>query len=472
MIKLEPIYLKWLVNKNYKFFSIRNNGDLLYRVNARGAIKESVLMKIVPAIISSCTVIVVLFLLYKNNSVMGLMLALFSIIYVLLLVLTGLKSYGLSNAYTQKLISLNTTTENIVRSIATIKVLDVSEQFVKQWKDENLIQTKSYGKLITIQSFQEIISNIYTYLIPIVVNVIGIMTTQHTGFQEMALLPLLYLVVQNVSVLGMAFVSVYTVAPTINKTNELLDEDFMKEKKPQKKKLSNNCIIEMDNLSYYYGPQLCFKDVNAKIKKGEKIAVLGLSGSGKSTFLKIIANLLCDYRGEIFFADTCREKPVYLDQETCIIDGTILENVAFGQKIDLKKLMKVAQITGLDKIVNQQPQGWSTRISKGKNLSKGQEQRVCLARCLLKESDIYLLDEATSNIDVLDEEVIINNLFCEYEDIANKNIFISTHKLNIINYVDRVVYVSDNKIYFGTHSDLMKRVMSYKELMQQAECNR
>ena len=171
---------------------------------------------------------------------MGLMLALFSIIYVLLLVLTGLKSYGLSNAYTQKLISLNTTTENIVRSIATIKVLDVSEQFVKQWKDENLIQTKSYGKLITIQSFQEIISNIYTYLIPIVVNVIGIMTTQHTGFQEMALLPLLYLVVQNVSVLGMAFVSVYTVAPTINKTNELLDEDFMKEKKPQKKKLSNN----------------------------------------------------------------------------------------------------------------------------------------------------------------------------------------------------------------------------------------
>lgn len=128
--------------------------------------------------------------------------------------------------------------------------------------------------------------------------------------------------------------------------------------------------------------------------------------------------------------------------------------------------MKVAQITGLDKIVNQQPQGWSTRISKGKNLSKGQEQRVCLARCLLKESDIYLLDEATSNIDVLDEEVIINNLFCEYEDIANKNIFISTHKLNIINYVDRVVYVSDNKIYFGTHSDLMKRVMSYKELMQ------
>ena len=455
-----------LVNKNYKFFSIRNNGDLLYRVNARGAIKESVLMKIVPAIISSCTVIVVLLLLYKNNSVMGLMLALFSIIYVLLLVLTGLKSYGLSNAYTQKLISLNTTTENIVRSIATIKVLDVSEQFVKQWKDENLIQTKSYGKLITIQSFQEIISNIYTYLIPIVVNVIGIITTQHTGFQEMALLPLLYLVVQNVSVLGMAFVSVYTVAPTINKTNELLDEDFMKEKKPQKKKLSNNCIIEMDNLSYYYGPQLCFKDVNAKIKKGEKIAVLGLSGSGKSTFLKIIANLLCDYRGEIFFADTCREKPVYLDQETCIIDGTILENVAFGQKIDLKKLMKVAQITGLDKIVNQQPQGWSTRISKGKNLSKGQEQRVCLARCLLKESDIYLLDEATSNIDVLDEEVIINNLFCEYEDIANKNIFISTHKLNIINYVDRVVYVSDNKIYFGTHSDLMKRVMSYKELMQ------
>lgn len=454
-----------LVSKNYKFFSIRNNGDLLYRINARGAIKESVLMKIVPAIISTCTVIVVLVMLYRTNPSMGVLLGLLSAIYIILLVLTGFKSYGLSNAYTQKLISLNTTTENIVRSIATIKVLDVSQQFVNQWKDENLIQTKSYGKLITIQSFQEIISNVYTYLVPIVVNIIGIMVNRQAGLQEIALLPLLYLVVQNVSVVGMAFVSLYTVAPTINKTNELLDEEFMKEKQPQKRKLNDNDIIVAENLSYYYGATLCLKDINVRIKKGEKIAVLGLSGSGKSTFLKIIANLLCDYRGDLFFSETCKEKPIYLDQETCIIDGTILENVAFGQKIDKERLMRVAKITGLDRIVQQQPLGWSTKISKGKNLSKGQEQRVCLARCLMKKSEIYLLDEATSNIDVVDEEIIINNLFRQDSEIADKNIFISTHKLNIINYVDRIIYVSSNKIYIGTHEELLRSVDSYKELM-------
>ena len=455
-----------LVSKNYKFFSIRNNGDLLYRINARGVIKDSVLMKIVPAIISSVTVVVVIIMLYINNTITGILLAVISVFYVILLIMTGMQSYGLSNAYTQKNITLNTTTENIVRSIATIKVLDVSQQFVEKWKKENLHQAQAYGKLITLQSIQEILSNIYTYLIPIVISLIGIIFNKEAGIQQLALLPLLYLVVQNVSTVGMAFVSLYAIAPTVNKTNELLDAEYMKERPIEYKKLTGDNVIEIKDLSYYYDSTLCLSDININIKRGEKIAVLGLSGSGKSTLLKIIANLLCDYKGNIYFDDLCRERPIYLDQDTCIIDGTILENIAFGQTIEQEKLDKVAQITGLDKIVNEQPLGWGTKISKGKNLSKGQEQRICLARCLMKESSIYLFDEATSNIDVIDEEVIINNLFNRYEELSDKNILISTHKLNIIKYVDKIIFVSNHKVHIGTHNELLESIPEYGELMR------
>ena len=94
-------------------------------------------------------------------------------------------------------------------------------------------------------------------------------------------------------------------------------------------------------------------------------------------------------------------------------------------------------------------------------MSRGQEQRVCLARCLIKDADIYLLDEATSNIDVVDEEKIMNNLIGENGILKNKTVFISTHKLSMVDYVDEVLYIKDGTVYQGTHKHLLKENPSY-----------
>lgn len=108
-----------------------------------------------------------------------------------------------------------------------------------------------------------------------------------------------------------------------------------------------------------------------------------------------------------------------------------------------------------------QPHNWGTEISKGKNLSRGQEQRVCLSRCLVKNADIYLLDEATSNIDVVDEERIMKALIGEGGLLEKKTVLISTHKLNMINYVDEVIYIKDRKVYQGSHEQLLESLQSY-----------
>lgn len=451
-----------LIGKSYKFFTFRSNGDLLYRINARGMIKDALLLKIVPSFIALCTIIVVQVVLsWKNLFLGGLFLAA-NILYLVSYIGISKVIYMESNKYTQKVIKLNTTSENIIRTISTIKVLDVNKVFAQRWHSENEEQTERYGQLVVLQSIQNVLTNIYTYVVPIAISIINIVYNRNTDvFSQMALLPLLYLVVQNVVTIGQAFNSLYTVLPNIDKTNELLDENFMQDKERKVSDLDHEEEISVRNMSYYYGNFKCLENVNLQIRKGRKYAVIGISGSGKSTLLKVLANLFNDYQGEVVFDSANMDKPIYLDQDTSILDSSILENVLFGQQCTNERLASVSEATGLEDIISRQPQMWATEISKGKNLSRGQEQRICLARCLIKDARIYLLDEATSNIDIIDEEKIMNNLIGPNGILKGKTVFISTHKLSMINYVDEVIYIEKGTAYQGKHEQLLQKFPSY-----------
>ena len=236
-IVFEKLYgnniLDQTVAKNYKFFSLRSNGDILYRLNARGVIKDSFLLKMIPSLIAFCTVVLVQWILFKKNIFVGIVFLILVFLYMCFYLLIGMRIYSASNKYTQKIIKLNTTTENIVRSILTIKVLGVEDNFKNRWHKENEEQTKEYGSIVKLQSAQNVISNIFLYIVPIGTVIIGSFLSNNKGnyIYEMALLPLLYLVIQNVSIIGQAFNSIYTVLPVIDKTNELLDESYMRERK-------------------------------------------------------------------------------------------------------------------------------------------------------------------------------------------------------------------------------------------------
>ncbi|MBM6750066.1 ATP-binding cassette domain-containing protein [Mediterraneibacter glycyrrhizinilyticus] len=451
-----------LMDKNYKFFSFRSNGDLLYRINARGSIKDALLLKLVPSFIALCTIVFVQVLLFAQSLFLGTIFLLAVVLYLVAYIGICRIVYMESNKYTQKVIQLNTTSENIIRGISTIKVLGVEKIFMDKWHKENQTQAECYGQLVIMQSIQSVITNIFTYIVPIAVSIISIISSENKNiFIQIALLPLLYLVVQNVVIIGQACNSIYTVLPNIDKTTELIDDEFMRDNERHLKNLSSNKEIQVKNMFYHYGSFKCLNNVNITIEKGKKYAVVGVSGSGKSTLLKILANLLNDYQGEVAFNLNSTQKPIYLDQDTTIMDGTILENVLLGQKCTNDRLLAISNATGVDEVVKMQPHNWGTEISKGKNLSRGQEQRICLARCLVKNANVYLLDEATSNIDVIDEERIMKALLGKGGLLEKKTVLISTHKLNMINYVDEVIYIKDRKVYQGTHEQLLESIYSY-----------
>lgn len=257
-----------LMSKNYKFFSFRSNGDLLYRINARGMIKDALLLKLVPSFISLCTIIFVQILLLAQNSLLGILFLGTIILYLVIYVGTSKIAYMESNKYTQKVIQLNTTSENIIRSVSTIKVLGVSSIFTKKWHEENQQQAERYGELVVIQSFQNVLTNIFTYIVPIAVSILSIACEEEINiFSQMALLPLLYLVVQNVVVIGQACNSVYTVLPNIDKATELLDDEFMQDNERKFAKLDGNTAIQVNDMSYHYGSLQCLEKVNIRIEK-------------------------------------------------------------------------------------------------------------------------------------------------------------------------------------------------------------
>lgn len=468
----EKIYgnqmMERMIDKNFRFFSLRNNGDLMYRINARGMIKDSVLLRFVPSIIAVCTIVLTLFLVFQENVLLGSILTIVIVAYFVMYIILSKIAYMASNRYTQKVVDLNTTTENIIRTMSTIKVLGVKEKFLQQWWKQNIDQADKYGKIVLIQSVQTILTSINNYLIPIVISVIGIWLDQSNNdvYHHVAVLPLVYLIVQNTTQVSQAFSSLYMVLPNVEKIDEVMDKEFMTNSQRICEKLEDSIYIKVINMSFSYGIKKCLDSVNVDIERGKKYAVIGKSGSGKSTFLKILANLLDGYKGKVIYNSGYNSQPIYMDQDTSILDDTIFENMIFGQEYLPERVEKVCRDVGLDTIVKEQINGWNTKISKGKNLSRGQEQRICLARCLIRDANIYLLDEATSNIDSADEDKIIQNLLGEYGLLSEKTVFISTHKLNMIRYVDEVLFVNDKKIFLGKHEDLLEEHVEYANLFR------
>ena len=232
-----------------------------------------------------------------------------------------------------------------------------------------------------------------------------------------------------------------------NKINSSIEQSF---------KFSNE--IQIKDLSFKYKAQkeLQLDSLNFQILKGQKIGIIGESGSGKSTFIDLFTGLLNPNFGDIlvdgnsiYKADkNWKSKIGYVPQSIYLLDDTIANNVALvdnDQEIDIKHLEKVLKDVGLYEFIKSLPEGFFTNVGeKGVNLSGGQLQRVGLARAFYRKPEILILDESTSALDPLTEKVILDSIY----KMDNKLtvIFIS-HKQSNLDKCDVVFKIKNNKIF-------------------------
>jgi ABC-type multidrug transport system fused ATPase/permease subunit len=215
------------------------------------------------------------------------------------------------------------------------------------------------------------------------------------------------------------------------------------------------------------------------IAPGEKIALVGLSGSGKSTVAKLLARLY-DPRANQIFIDNIdvrdfdlkqlRRGVCYVPQRAMLFDGTLRDNLKYGNpRATASQLHEAMRIAGLLPVVAKLPRQLDEAIGPGGGLlSGGERQRVAIARALLQRPGLLILDEATSEIDSLVEQQIFEQLHLAFPDTT---MILISHRLAALVWVDRVVFLSDGQVAdAGPHDQLYGRNTLYMQLHDQKAC--
>jgi ATP-binding cassette subfamily B protein len=236
---------------------------------------------------------------------------------------------------------------------------------------------------------------------------------------------------------------------------------------------SDGLCFEKVDFSYQNTTHKIFADFNVNIGKNKTVAFVGESGSGKSTLVKLLCRFYEPQSGAIYWEGKpvsqfklkdWRQKIAFVSQDVFLFEGTIAENIAYArEKVSLEAIQQAAKIAGADKFIMQLPQGYASQVGqRGSFLSGGQRQRIAIARAVLKDAPILILDEATSAVDN-ETELAIQTALGPIS--YHKTTIIIAHRLSTITNADQIYVLAKGKIIEeGTHEELIKLPTYYNHL--------
>jgi ABC-type multidrug transport system fused ATPase/permease subunit len=252
-----------------------------------------------------------------------------------------------------------------------------------------------------------------------------------------------------------------------------LDNDIVSKENSYKPDNIKGDIEFVDVDFGYNGDGLVLSDVNFKAEKGKTIAIIGPTGAGKTTFVNLIARLYDVNNGEILIdgvnvkdwdLDTLRKRVGYLIQDTFLFEDTILNNLKYDNpKITKDDAYEMFRKLGALPFINSLPKGLDTKIStQSDRISSGQRQIIALARILLREPKILILDEATARIDTKSEKMLQSAI---EKAVKGKTTFVIAHRLSTIFNADQIVLLNESTILEkGTHQELLDKKGFYYEI--------
>jgi len=236
--------------------------------------------------------------------------------------------------------------------------------------------------------------------------------------------------------------------------------------------LRGEIVFDSVTFSYVKGKPV-LKNVSFRVKPGEKLFLAGPPGSGKSTILKLILRFYEPDEGSVRIdgvdvkeidLDLLRSIVAYVPQEPFIFSGSIKENILFGNpNASMDDVVKVAKVAKIHGFIESLPQGYDTLVGeRGITLSGGQRQRIAIARALLKDPRIVLLDDPVSNLDLETERYLVEDL---KEILKGRTVIMVSQRPSLATLADRVIVLEDGRIVDeGTHKELLRRSASYRKL--------
>lgn len=270
--------------------------------------------------------------------------------------------------------------------------------------------------------------------------------------------------------------SLQSAAAASERVFEFIDEKEMADESDKKLRIKKDEIrgdIEFDHVKFGYEPgKTIIKDFSAKIKAGQKVAIVGPTGAGKTTMVNLLMKFYDIKSGDIRIdgvsTDTMRREDVHslftmVLQDTWMFSGSLRNNIVYNRRgVTDEKVMKICETVGLKHFVKTLPKGLDTDISENDSVSAGQKQLITIARGMVEDAPFLILDEATSNVDTRTEELVQDAMD---KLMQGRTSFIIAHRLSTIKNADLILVMNDgNIIESGSHKQLIAKNGFYAEL--------
>ena len=477
---LLSLTIRYLLGLPYSYFTNRSRGEIIYRINSNSYIRQILVDNVIGSVVDLLFFFVYLIALFYFNYY----LAIVTIVLAFIIILFSVINARINQIMAQKELIASTKTQGVtselVNNIFTVKATNTQQKFLNKWNDnfnEQIdieIKKSKYSSIFlnipqTIQAFYSLIIIFIGYILIInnKTTIGGVIAFNSIGVTFLT--PLMSII--------NAYSQLLVVRVYLERLLDILETPSEKSMFGKNKIDKIRGKIELNHVSFKYSrfSDETLADISLTIHPKEKVAIVGPSGSGKSTLLHVISGLYKTTSGTIKYDNLdindldiqeLRKHLGIVLQNHNVFNGTIKENITMERGYSDNDVLRTLSLTGLNDLIAELPIGLNTHISEdGNNLSGGQSQKLSLARTIIANPAVLLLDEPTSSLDNISETKIMRNLFN-----MESTVVVVAHRLSTIGNFDKIIVLNHGVIVGqGTHEQLMASNELYQNLYRKEE---
>ncbi len=461
-----------------KYFDNNSYGEILSCVTNDVDTMSGMIQQSIGTFVSSITLFIgSIFMMFKTNYILAFVSIGASLIGFLFMMVVLIKSQKYFQKFQDELGSLNGHIEETYTAHNIIKVYNGYEEEVETFDSinnemfESALKSHFFSGLM--HPFMGFIGNLSYVLVCVVGSYLAINGTIDFGV-IVAFTIYARLFSQPLSQIAQVASSFQSAGAASERVFEFLEVEEMQDEHGIKTHLDKNDVkgeIVFQHVKFGYDEKTIIKDFSSRAHPGDKIAIVGPTGAGKTTLVNLLMKFYNITDGDILIdgvsiknltRENIHDLFIMVLQDTWVFEGSIKENISYNKEVKFSKIKEICQKIGLDHTIETLSQGYDTILNDTETLSAGEKQLLTIARGMIKDSPFLILDEATSSVDTRTEELVslAMDSLCE-----GRTSFIIAHRLSTIKNADLILVLNDgNIVEQGTHEELLEKNGFYANL--------
>lgn len=466
-LTLMKAFMKKIIHLPLRFFVNRSTGDLIFRANLSVIIQQIMSQRMLTISVDFLFVFIYLILMVNLSASLTLIAIFGAFLMGAISVVNSKRVQSITNKELIAQSKVQRILVELFEGMETVKSSGSENQFYSKWRQEFKNQIMLRAEKNRFSTWVRTIQTSIQFILPIILIYVGLFQVtkgQVTLGELISFNALSGAFIAPIVTVFDSYTEFLLLRSYFGKLNEILEAKENPRLTIEGEKIAaiDSVTVEDVSFKYSYFEEDILHSVSFKIEPGDKVAIVGKSGSGKSTLLKLLAGLYDTTSGQIKFNDidlkqiddrSLKNCVSIVNQKPTIFNASLYDNIVLNQDEATDERVEQAIFDSrVDEIIMNLPLGLETQISEGgMNLSGGQMQRISIARALVKETSLLLMDEPTSSLDNISENFIMNRL-----KTYDFTCIIVAHRLNTIKHFDRILVMDQGEIVEeGTHQELL-----------------